>query len=503
MSSSVTAPGNPTISASAGGEFSSALDGSFSSPSRSAGDAALPPIPGQTKDASQSSFGDLSKTSHDAPSSIGLAGSTSALGNKTTSDLNPTATKFTTSSSSSNSSGGTVTGHAIDTVEQTIHQQAPHTGLVAPQAKEDMNEATKHVDNLATGIAGVALTAPLAAIEKVSPVLAEKVQQGVESAKAAVSNATSGSSHTTTGSTATGQQGQGIVAGAAQTAQGALETVKSYLPVSLGGKPADTSATTTPSTTTTSSGPTLTERASNAATSTKDSIASTAQAYLPASIVGSKDTSSTTGNVNSPYVSRDDVKPTSTIDASDVTSKAQTGSNDLLSKGSSSSSSNPGLAPASFYSGDDKTSDVGTGSHAYKAPTEGAPMYTGTQAGTQDYKKDQSDFAPAEYAADKHKDTTATSSLSSGAAGLSGSGSGMRQGAGGDVGPDPETKPAREIMSSGGGLGATAESDLPASSTERGPAPTSDPKSAASALDDPSRATGITTDPTDQITGRA
>ncbi|KAK4047991.1 hypothetical protein OIV83_005025 [Microbotryomycetes sp. JL201] len=463
-----TVPAN--VSASAGGEFASALDGGLSSPSRSAGSASLPPVTTESRKMSDetafaSSLPSLSGrgvthvTSSD-PSTVGLGGSADARAH-TTQD-------------------STVPGRTAETIESTVASQAHQSGLVAPQSKDDMNDATKHVDNLAAGIAGVALTAPLAAIEKVSPVLAEKVQAGVETAKSTLSSATSSAASAVQGQTQQAGQGQGVVGGAQQAAQNALETVKGYLPTALGGalggKPADSTASSTSQTSTTMGGPTLTERATSAATSTKDSVASTAQAYLPASIVGGRkdeSTSSTTSSTSSQYADLKDVEPTSTISASDVTHLAKGGSDDLASKGSTTEKS--GLAPASFTAGG--ASGAGSGSSVdYKHPSAGAPMYTGSQAGSVDYKKDQSDFTPGEFAGTKH-DT------------LTGSGRG--------VGPDPETKSAQTLLSSGGGLGSTAESDVPASSTGRGQ-PSADPKSGAAAVSDSMRATDITEDPTSQ-----
>ncbi|KAM0787889.1 hypothetical protein ACM66B_003939 [Microbotryomycetes sp. NB124-2] len=571
------------VSASAGGEFASAPDGGLSSPSRSAGSASLPPVttePRTTlttessfKPSLSSSSGGGSHVTDSNPSALGLGGSSSS-------------TSDPVNAHSGTQDGSTVPGRAAETIESTVTEQAHQSGLVAPQQKSDMNEATKHVDNLATGIAGIALTAPLAAIEKVSPVLAEKVQAGVEQAKATLSSATSSAASTVQGHTQGGQgQGQGVVAGAQQTAQNAFETVKGYLPTALGGRPADT---TTPSTTS-SSGPNLTERATSAAAATKDPVASTAQAYLPASIVGGQKTTDSTSSssaTESPYVDRQDVKPTSTISPSDVTRSATGGSDELASRGTSSSTDKPGLAPASFSSPNTgRDSVVESGSQDFKHPSSGAPMYTGSQAGSVDYKKDQSDFTPGEFAGIKHREMTyetepSTSTGSgrgvgpdsrtkpaqdvssssgglgstagsdvpsslvesaqrsadpkSGAAGAqtyTGSQAGSADhkkdqndstpgefagikhremtyerdtststGSGRGVGPDPETKPAQDFLSSGGGLGSTAESDVPSSSIGSGQ-PSADPKSGAAALSDSSRATETTTDPTFQKTG--
>lgn len=180
--------------------------------------------------------------------------------------------------------------------------------LVDSKPVEDRNPAENHVSNLATGLAGVVLTAPLAAIERVSP----QVSQSIDNAASTV-----------------GQQLSNLAHNAAPTAQNALEAVKSYLPASLGGGSTSTHASSTDTTTTTpsSSGPTVTERASGAASSAGQTISSTAQSaaetarsYLPESIANKLPTgaqTSTTGantfttgtaTVESPYVARQDVK---------------------------------------------------------------------------------------------------------------------------------------------------------------------------------------------------
>lgn len=176
--------------------------------------------------------------------------------------------------------------------------------LVDSKPVEERNEGEAHVGNLASGLAGVVLTAPLAAIEKVSP----QVSQTIDNAASTV-----------------GQQLSNMAHNAGPTAQNALETVKSYLPASLGGGASSTHASTSPSTTTTSTtsstGPTVTERASDAAASAGQSISSTAQSaaetarsYLPESIAnklpGSAQSTTTTGSssVESPYVARSEIK---------------------------------------------------------------------------------------------------------------------------------------------------------------------------------------------------
>lgn len=93
--------------------------------------------------------------------------------------------------------------------------------FVAPKEKEQLNPAEKHVDNLAGGIAGMVLTAPLAAVEKVSPVVADKLSAAASAASVQLQNAASSA---------------GPVA--SSYAQSAVDAARGVLPAALGGRPA-------------------------------------------------------------------------------------------------------------------------------------------------------------------------------------------------------------------------------------------------------------------------
>lgn len=97
--------------------------------------------------------------------------------------------------------------------------------LVAPKDKAELNPAEKHVDNLAGGIAGMVLTAPLAAVEKVSPVVADKLSAAAGAASTQLQDAANRA---------------GPVA--SSYAQSAVDAARGVLPTALGGRPATTAS---------------------------------------------------------------------------------------------------------------------------------------------------------------------------------------------------------------------------------------------------------------------
>lgn len=120
------------------------------------------------------------------------------------------------------------------------------------------NSAEKHVDNLATGLAGIVLTAPLAALESVAPAFSEKLTNAASVAADHAKNLATKlpSTEKVTSSLPTTEQVQGHAANLSQTVQSSLptqetlqahaanagnlatqakDTLLSYIPASIGG----------------------------------------------------------------------------------------------------------------------------------------------------------------------------------------------------------------------------------------------------------------------------
>ncbi|ORY49291.1 hypothetical protein BCR35DRAFT_310812 [Leucosporidium creatinivorum] len=327
----------------------------------------------------------------------------------------------------------------IDQAAQLASQAKTQAGeLVAPKDKEQLNETEEHIDSVTRGFAGMLATAPLAGIEKISPVVAQKLDSAAQ--------VLASKYHET------------VEPAAGQYAQQASDAVRSYLPASLGGKVTGTTATTgatttdgatlgeranaaaqsvlpesigsklpgaasTEAVTTTtdgSTGPTVTEQASSALNSASQSASSTAysasqsaqsafasagqsakqtaDAYLPESVaskIPGTGAAASSSSVDSPYVPLSQDKPTSTLPS--TATKGSAADTAIVSDFSSSTGTSKqfsGLEPQT-------TSQLpAEQSTSVEKPTQGAPMYT--QAASGDYKTDQTQFAPAEYAAEKH-----------------------------------------------------------------------------------------------------